>query len=149
MDNKNTLENAKKESRKRVVSLIQNYCDGSQQRFVEKTGLKKSAVSQYVNGKRTITNLAATKIAATFHVSPAWVMGFEASSDMKIDEFVDIYFNEDLPETKPADMTVTVNNEELVILECYRNMSSGEKDMIKRLLDYDKRLKQVKDNNSK
>ena len=76
-------------------------------------------------------------------------MGFEASSDMKIDEFVDIYFNEDLPETKPTDMTVTVNNEELVILECYRNMSSGEKDMIKRLLDYDKRLKQAKDNNSK
>lgn len=102
MDNKNTLENAKKESRKRIVSLIQNYCDGSQQRFVEKTGLKKSAVSQYVNGKRTITNLAATKIAATFHVSPAWVMGFEASPDMKLDEFVDIYFNEDLPETKPV-----------------------------------------------
>lgn len=102
MDNKNTLENAKKESRKRIVSLIHNYCDGSQQRFVEKTGLKKSAVSQYVNGKRTITNLAATKIAATFHVSPAWVMGFEASSDMKLDEFVDIYFNEDLTETKPV-----------------------------------------------
>lgn len=84
MENKKMLENAKYNSRIRIIELIQDYCDGSQQRFVEKTGLNKGAVSQYVNGKKAPTNLAASIIGDTFNVSAAWVMGFDVKKDEKI-----------------------------------------------------------------
>lgn len=102
MENKDILDNAQKESRNRIAELIQEYCDGSQQRFVEKTGLKKSAVSQYVNGKRTITNLAATKIAATFNVSPTWVMGFSTEKEMNILEYMDAFFQDESQDIDPS-----------------------------------------------
>ena len=102
MKNKDVLDGIKKESRNRISELIQEYCDGSQQRFVEKTGLKKSAVSQYVNGKRTITNLAATKIAATFNVSPAWVMGFSTEKSMNLLEYMDTFFQDESQDIDPS-----------------------------------------------
>ncbi len=71
------LDTAKNNSRNRIIELIQEYCEGSQQRFVDKTGLNKGTVSLYVNGHRTPSNLAAQKIGETFHVAPAWVMGFD------------------------------------------------------------------------
>ena len=71
------LDTAKNNSRNRIIELIQEYCEGSQQRFVDKTGLNKGTVSLYVNGRRTPSNLAAQKIGQTFHVAPAWVMGFD------------------------------------------------------------------------
>lgn len=77
MDNKERLELAQKKCVERIKELIQLYCDGSQQVFAEKTGLNKGSVSQYVNGKKYPTNLAAQTIATTFKVSPAWVMGFD------------------------------------------------------------------------
>lgn len=77
MENKKMLEDAKNNSRMRINELIQTHCDGSQQRFVEKTGLSKAAVSQYVNGKKSLTNLAASTIGDTFNVSVGWVLGFE------------------------------------------------------------------------
>lgn len=76
-ENKKKLEEVKTNSRNRIIELIQEYCEGSQQQFVDKTGLTKGAVSQYVNGHRTPSNLAAQKIGQTFHVAPAWVMGFD------------------------------------------------------------------------
>lgn len=71
------LDTAKNNSRNRIIELIQEYCEGSQQRFVDKTGLNKGTVSLYVNGRRTPSNLAAQKIGETFNVAPAWVMGFD------------------------------------------------------------------------
>lgn len=71
------LDELKANSKNRIIELIQEYCEGSQQQFVDKTGLTKGAVSQYVNGHRTPSNLAAQKIGRTFHVAPAWVMGFD------------------------------------------------------------------------
>lgn len=75
------LDELKANSRNRIIELIQEYCEGSQQQFVDKTGLTKGAVSQYVNGHRTPSNLAAQKIGRTFHVAPAWVMGFDVPKE--------------------------------------------------------------------
>ena len=91
MENKKMLESAKYNSRIRIMELIQEYCDGSQQRFVEKTGLNKGAVSQYVNGKKSPTNLAASIIGDTFKVSAAWVMGFDVNKDENINPAVVSY----------------------------------------------------------
>ena len=66
---------------RRIKQLIDVYCDGSQQRFVEKTGLNKGSVSQYVNGKNVPSGSNAQKIAEAFGVDPNWVMGYDIIPD--------------------------------------------------------------------
>lgn len=77
MEKKNELTIYEKQARERIAFLISNHCEGSQQRFSEKTGLNKASVSQYVNGKNTPSNITARRIAEVFNVDPAWVMGFD------------------------------------------------------------------------
>ena len=105
MEKKNELTTYEKQSRERILFLISEYCEGSQQRFSEKTGLNKASVSQYVNGKNTPSNITAAKIAKVFGVDPAWVNGFDvpmktdsgsepaAPSDLRRDEadLLDLY----------------------------------------------------------
>ena len=62
----------------RIRKLIDEYCAGSQQRFVERTGLNKGSVSQYVNGKNIPSESNARKIAEAFNVDIAWIMGYDA-----------------------------------------------------------------------
>lgn len=64
-------------SQKRIMYLIDNICEGSQQIFADKVGIGKSSVSQYVNGTNFPGNKTAAKIAKAFNVSPMWVMGFD------------------------------------------------------------------------
>lgn len=66
-----------KNSQNRIIKLIAEFCDGSQQIFAEKVGIGKSSVSQYVNGTNFPTNIRAAQIAESFNVSPMWVMGFD------------------------------------------------------------------------
>ena len=61
----------------RIRKLIDDYCEGSQQRFVEKTGLNKGSVSQYVNGKNVPSLDNANKIASAFNIDSAWIMGLD------------------------------------------------------------------------
>ncbi|MBR3634864.1 MAG: helix-turn-helix transcriptional regulator [Lachnospiraceae bacterium] len=61
----------------RIRKLIEDYCEGSQQRFVEKTGLNKGSVSQYVNGKNVPSLDNANKIASAFNIDSAWIMGLD------------------------------------------------------------------------
>lgn len=82
MEKKTELSKFELQSRQRIIQLIQEFCDGSQQRFVEKTGINKGSVSQYVRGNNTPSNLTAKKIADAFKVAPAWVMGFDVPRSM-------------------------------------------------------------------
>lgn len=66
-------------SRQRIIELIQDECDGSQQVFADRAGIGKGSVSQYVNGRNFPSNLTAGQIGSAFGVSPAWVMGFDVS----------------------------------------------------------------------
>ena len=66
-----------KNSQSRIIQLIAEFCEGSQQIFADKVGIGKSSVSQYVNGTNFPTNVRAAQIAACFNVSPMWVMGFD------------------------------------------------------------------------
>ena len=81
LEQEELLKSAKYNTKKRIIELIQLYCEGSQTIFAEKTGITRAAVSQYVNGKRQPNNLVAEKIGKAFNVSPAWVMGFNATKD--------------------------------------------------------------------
>lgn len=77
MEKRNEMTIYEKRSRERINNLITTFCEGSQQRFSERTKLNKASVSQYVNGKNTPSNITASKIAKEFGVDPAWLMGFD------------------------------------------------------------------------
>ena len=66
---------------KRIQWLIDEYCDGSQKKFVDKTGLNKGSVSQYVNGKNTPSWENAAKIADAFGIDSGWVMAVDVIPD--------------------------------------------------------------------
>lgn len=68
--------------RKRIIYLINEFCNGSQQEFADRAGIGKSSVSQYVNGSNSPGNITSGKIAAAFSVNPAWVMGFDVPKEI-------------------------------------------------------------------
>lgn len=67
-----------KKSRERIIQLITDYCNGSQQEFADRVGIGKSSVSHYVKGQNFPTNVRAAEIARAFGLNPMWVMGFDA-----------------------------------------------------------------------
>lgn len=83
MEKRTRLSTYEKRAQEHIIYLIDTFCDGNQQRFVERTGLNKASVSQYVNGKNTPSNINADKIGAAFNVNPVWVMGFDESMDIQ------------------------------------------------------------------
>jgi len=94
---------------RRIKQLIDDYCDGSQQRFVEKTGLNKGSVSQYVNGKNIPSASNANKIAEAFDVDPQWIMGYDIippgiDKSYKLQEY-------------------TINQEAMELYEQYQNLT--------------------------
>lgn len=117
---------------KRIKELREN-SDITLKDMAKIIGVSEGIVQRYESGKiKELPYKVIEAYAEKFHVLPSYIMGWT-----------------DSPDNSNYTITATVNNEESVILECYRNMSSGEKDMIKRLLDYDKRLNQAKDKSSK
>ena len=94
----------------RIRSLITDYCDGSQQRFADRTGINKGSVSQYVNGKNTPSHENAEKIASAFNVDVTWVLALDAipdgitlSEQKKGNELLNLYENAD-PDVQKAVM---------------------------------------------
>ena len=67
--------------RNRIIKLINEYCEGSQKRFVEKTGINQGSVSTYVNGQNSPSWENAEKIAEAFNVDVKWVMAVDAIPD--------------------------------------------------------------------
>lgn len=75
------LSNEEKKAVIRIRELINDYCEGSQQIFADKTGLSKASVSLYVSGKNLPGNITAAHIAEIFDVNPVWLMGFDVPKD--------------------------------------------------------------------
>lgn len=98
-------------SRERLNYIIAEYCHGSQQELANRTGIGKSSISQYVNGKNTPSNLTAMQICEPFSLNPAWLMGFNAPMKTSSSE----------PLRDPADYNLSV--EEQLILHKYRELN--------------------------
>lgn len=145
MDKKKTLNKYEEQSRKRIIQLINEYCDGNQHNFAEKTSLNKGSVSQYVNGRNTPSNLSANKIADAFHVSVMWVMGFDvpkyddttkdlsshalSREVLKLQEEQDnSFYQEIISDFKIKSLNLTQDKIELISL--YNNMNETEKQNI-------------------
>ncbi len=127
---------------KRIKGLREN-SDITLKDMAKIIGVSEGTVQRYESGKiKELPYKVIEAYAEIFHVLPSYIMGWTDSPDNSNYTIYDALMKVDGDNFR-------LNNEELVILECYRNMSSSEKDMIKRLLDYDKHLNQAKDNNSK
>jgi transcriptional regulator with XRE-family HTH domain len=69
-------------SNERIKELLQ-HLKISQSDFCRKTGINKSALSNYLKGDRAPRQDQLDKIAQTFEINPAWLMGYDV--DMKSD----------------------------------------------------------------
>lgn len=73
-------------SNKRIRSLI-NELGITQTEFCNKTGIKKSALSNYLNGDRQPRQDQLDKIADTFKINPAWLMGYDVPMSSPRDQY--------------------------------------------------------------
>lgn len=101
MEKKKEMTKFERCAMERINQIIAEYCDGSQQRFVERTKLNKASVSQYVNGKNVPSNITASRIAKAFNVDPAWIMGFDVPK-----EPVNLSPAPELPDLTPHEVNV-------------------------------------------
>ena len=115
MNKKKELTPYEKAIRSRIINLINEYCDGSQQRFVERTGLNKGSVSTYVNGKNTPSWENAEKIANAFNIEVDWVMATDI-----------------LPSDVPSD-------EDKELINLFHSVDPGVRESVMTLLRYSKR----------
>jgi len=63
-------------SRERILELM-NYYGINQTELCQKTGLQKSALSNYLNGDREPRQKQISLIADPFNINPAWLMGYD------------------------------------------------------------------------
>ncbi len=79
------------DSRHRLKELL-NESGDTQNEMARKTGLTKSAISNYINGTRDPRQDAILKISNTYNVNPAWLMGCD------VPKHEDSRTNEDIKE---------------------------------------------------
>ena len=105
------------DSKHRIIELL-NITGDSQNDFSVKTKIPKSTVSRYVNGEREPKQDKLSMIADAYHVSPAWLMGFDVPMEQEVR--IDI-------ETEPR--------ESQILLEKYKNAIPEVRKAVDALLD--------------
>lgn len=76
-------ESNKVTSNERIRQLLTDL-DVSQIEFCNKTGIKPSALSNYLKGNRIPRQDALSKIADAYGISPTWLMGYDVSKDYEM-----------------------------------------------------------------
>lgn len=132
MDRKTAPTEISARARQNITRLITERCDGSQQRFADKSGIGKSSVSQYVNGSNVPGNLTAEKIGRAFDVNPAWVMGFDVPMEAEPEKKHEYYLNE---ETKDLIDFLYSHPEYKVLFDASRKVKLEDIDFVKRMID--------------
>lgn len=112
-----------KTSARRIRQLIDEYCDGKQQIFAEKTGIGKSSVSQYVNETNYPNNKTCGIIARTFGLNPMWVMGF---NEDRVKDNTFYYTAVPLPEELRHDFETRLQE----TIEMHKILSNDEVDLV-------------------
>lgn len=87
---------------------------------VNKTGITKSALSNYLHGTREPRQDQISKIADPYKINPTWLMGYDVPMFMN-----DLH-----------DLTTFMDNNEQLLIDTYRNGSDIEKRMIVELLAF-------------
>ena len=106
-------------SKERIKELIRDL-QLNQTDFCEKTGIQKSALSNYLNGDRTPRQDQISKIADAFNVSPSWLMGYD----------VPMYYQ---PAASAPSSDLSLDPEETRLINTYRSFNKAGK---AKLMDY-------------
>lgn len=101
----------------RLMSAIEESGIQSSAELVEKSGVNKGSISQYINGLHIPSSINAKKLADVLGVNPLWLMAFDAP------RFYSGY-------------TKTGDNEPLheKIIEKFDKLDDGQKQMVLRML---------------
>lgn len=68
-------------SRERILQLMEYYRI-NQTELCKRTGIQKSALSNYLNGDREPRQNQISLIADPFNINPAWLMGYDVPMEM-------------------------------------------------------------------
>jgi len=104
-------------SNERIKELLE-YLDISQSEFCRHTGMNKSALSNYLKGDRAPRQDQLDKIAQTFDINPAWLMGYDV--DMEPSEPASA---EEPQVIKSEFVHVNLSEEEQNLLDLWKNAS--------------------------
>jgi len=74
------------DSKHRISELL-SVMGISQTEFCKKTGLQKSALSNYLNGDREPRQNQLSKIADAYNINPAWLMGYDVPMNYELEVF--------------------------------------------------------------
>ena len=101
--------------------------------LVERSGVKKSALSQYMSGKITPRQKSLDSMAKVLNVSPAWLMGFDVPMErediLKDNKFQEKIINEDTKVALKGEFTITenINDEYIRILNVSNDKTADER----------------------
>lgn len=93
-----------------------------------KTGVKPSALYNYLSGLREPKQLAISAICEAYNLNPAWLLGYDvpmfATSDAQVAEIAEVITSRDK----------VITEEEKALISAYRNADELTKQMVLRLL---------------
>ena len=95
-------------SKERIRELMQFY-GINQTELCKRTGILKSALSNYLNGDREPRQDQISAIADPFNINPAWLMGYDVPMQM--------------PASAPDPAAIDLTELESEIIRAYRNAS--------------------------
>ena len=119
-------------SKERIQELM-SYFGINQTELCKRTGLQKSALSNYLNGDREPRQDQISLIADPFNVNPAWLMGYDVSM-----------FMEPAATSSPAAPANSLRKDEQDLLLEYNSLNSEGKKEIMRYLDYARSIDEYK-----
>lgn len=100
-----------------------------QSELVEKTGITKGAISQYLKGKYAPKQINTYKIAKALNVNPVWLMGKEVEIDFEQEIY---YLNDDVRELAQE---LFDNRELKLVMDSSRKLSKKSLIDLKNIID--------------
>lgn len=117
--------------------------------MAKRIGVSEATVQRYESGKiEKVPYKAVVEYAKAFNAVPEYVMGWVDNRHQKNPNIYDLIADKDKADKARADMfkvkftreneyrKVELTNDEYIIIECYRQLSDSEKEMVKRTVAY-------------
>lgn len=115
--------------------------------IAEKTGLGKSAISQYVSGKITPKQDKVYILAEGLNVSPTWLMGYDVPMERSSREsFNNGYYTD--PETAELAEELRTNPNGRILFDASKDLSKEDINVVLTVIEGLKRPKGGKDGNN-
>lgn len=141
---------------KRIKELREN-TDVTLKDMAKIIGVSEATVQRYESGKiHELPYKVIEAYAEKFNVTPSYIMGwtnspnqlsiFDFSKDLQITrDSINKNFENMYEQLIKANVDFHISDEEKTIIEIYRDMPDSEKEMMKRLINYYEKIKEIKE----